>query len=142
MDRDESQQLYYDEKLSMRQIAERLGCSPHKVDYWMRKFGFDRRPRNEAPYVHRHPEGDPFEIAPPATRDEWLLFGMALGLYMGEGTKPGTSVRLANTDPHLLLLFLRFLERFCGVERARVHAALNIYDDRDVGLATQWCVIS
>ena len=38
IDKDELARLYYDEQLSMQQVAERLGCSNGKVAYWMDKL--------------------------------------------------------------------------------------------------------
>lgn len=130
--------LYYDCTLSMQQVANRLGCSVNKIVYWMNQYGFERRDWSEATYVYRNPDGDPFEIRLPQTDAERVLFGVGIGLYMGEGTKPGHRVCLANTNPGILRVFIRFLETFCGVQRNQLRAGLNVYDDCDVETTMQW----
>lgn len=131
--------LYYDEKRSMKQIAVHYGCSLHKVAYWMNKFGLKRRSRSDATYIHLNPQGDPFQIKMPKTPEEWKLFGVGIGLYMGEGSKNRRwEVCLSNSNPGIHRTFLLFLEKFCGVSRAQVSAELNIFDDCDVEEAIQW----
>lgn len=135
---EELERLYYQEQLSMQQIAERFGCSVHKVDYWMKRFGFDRRSWSEATYVYRNPEGDPFQIRMPETSEEWHLFDLAIGIYMGEGSKKGFDVSVANTNPKIHLIFISFLEKVCGIDKTQLKAYLNIYDDCDVEDSIIW----
>lgn len=138
IEKDELARLYYDQRLSMEQIANQLGCSPHKVVYWMDQYGFERRSWSEATYVNRNRDGDPFAIRMPETPEEKELFALAIGLYMGEGAKKGQRVILVNTNPAILRLFLVFLEQFCGVSRSKVKVWLNIFDDCDVDMAIRW----
>ena len=51
------EELYNEQRLSMAEIAERLGCSPNKVAYWMIKMG-PRRDISDA--IMENPDGDPF----------------------------------------------------------------------------------
>lgn len=122
----------------MQQIASQLGCSVNKVVYWMDKYGFDRRNWSEATYVYRNPDGDPFTITLPQTQEEWFLFGLGIGLYVGEGNKTGHNVCLANTDPRVQRAFIDFLGRFCGVQKKQLRAWLNIFDDCNIQSATTW----
>ncbi|MFL5800566.1 MAG: hypothetical protein ACJ8CR_02365 [Roseiflexaceae bacterium] len=131
--------LYYGEKLSMQGIADKLGWRPDKVQYWMDQYGFKRRSWSEATYVKRNPNGDPFEIRMPETVEEWTLFGLGIGLYMGEGSRKSLhQVAMANTNPAILRIFLVFLEKFCGINRSDFKAWINIFDDCDVESAIQW----
>lgn len=130
--------LYYDEKRSMQQIAHTLGCSVNKVVYWMAQYGFERRSWSEETYVYRNPAGDPFTIRLPQTPEEERLFGVGIGLYMGEGTKTGSDVSLANSNPGIHRTFISFLETFCGVHREQLRVRINIFDDCDVEGATRW----
>jgi hypothetical protein len=92
---------------SMQEIAVSLGCSLHKVEYWMEKYGMPKRGHSEALYCKRHPQGDPFRFTPPRNIAEAKLFGLGLGLYWGEGNKAEkNSVRLGNTDPELIKRFI------------------------------------
>jgi hypothetical protein len=104
----------------------------------MERYGLARRDWSAATYAYRNPDGDPFDIRMPATAEEWKLFGVGIGLYMGEGSKKGFSVEFANADPRLHRTFITFLETFCGVERQRLKAWLNIFDDCDVQQAMLW----
>jgi hypothetical protein len=123
----------------MQQIARRCGCSVNKIVYWMDKYGFVRRGWSEATYVCRNPDGDPFTIRLPETIEERELFALAIGLYMGEGTKKGShQVAMANSDPRILKIFLLFLEKFCGITKSIVSVWMNIYDDCDMEKARYW----
>jgi hypothetical protein len=136
--KDELSRLYYDDQRSMQEIAKHFGCSQNKIAYWMTQYGFERRTWSEATYIHRNPEGDPFKVKIPGTPEEWQLFGAGIGLYMGEGTKTGTSVALANTSPSIHRVFLTFLDRICGVSKRQVKAWINVYNDCDVDEAHIW----
>lgn len=60
------------------------------------------------------------------------LFISAVVAYWGEGDKStGSSVRLANTDPQMIKLFLEFLVSFCLVPKDKIRGALYIYEDLD-----------
>jgi hypothetical protein len=122
--------LYVKKGLSVQVISQRLGFSVHKVIYWMDKHGIKRRTISDAIYLKRNPDGDPFIIKPLKTKADAELFGMGLGLYWGEGTKASKhSVRLGNTDPALLRMFIRFLTELFGVQKADMRFSLQIFTD-------------
>ena len=125
-------QSYKVDGMSMQQIANANHCSLHAVDYWMRRHEIARRSRSEATYLHHNPGGDPFQIKSPNTEDEHYLKGLGVGLYWGEGTKANKyAVRLGNTDPNLILAFIEFLEKLCGVNRRDLKFGLQIFSDLD-----------
>lgn len=126
------EQLYVQEKKSMQEIADELGCSVHKVQYWMDKYGLGRRGRDEATYTKRNPDGDPFDIQRLETPSQQSLFDLCVGLYIGEGTKSDQIVSLANLDPKVIQIWLRFLREICRVEEKKLFAYLNMFDDLDV----------
>lgn len=137
--KDDLMALYYHKKWSMQQIADHYHCSVNKVVYWMNIYGFERRDWSEATYVHKNPEGDPFKIRLPETTEERELFALAIGLYLGEGTKKGIyNVAIANSDPQILKIFINFLEKFCGVAKEELRAGLNIFADCDVQGSIEW----
>ena len=122
--------LYQQQKLSMAEIAMRLGCSPHKVVYWMNKHGIRRRDIREAIYRWHNPSGDPFDIRPVRTPEDLELLHIAIGLYVGEGSRKRTSeVSVANSDPRVICAFIRFLRDICGVDQADMFAIVHMYDD-------------
>lgn len=129
------EQLYVQEKRSMQEIADRMGCSPNKVLYWMNKYGIERRNWSDATYSKLNPSGDPFKIREPQGDAERELFTLGVTLYVGEGTKKSSSVRLANSDPKVIRAFLRFLRETCGVQEKKIKAWLNVFDDVDLNKA-------
>lgn len=122
--------LYKLRKKSMQEIADILGCSLHKVQYWMEKHEIKSRSRSEAVYLRCNPGGDPFKFVPPKNFKDAELFGLGLGLYWGEGTKASKdSIRLGNTDPYLIKKFMDFLIRFFSIEKDDLHFGLQIFTD-------------
>jgi hypothetical protein len=135
------ERLYLQKGQSMQEIATHLKCSLHKVKYWMDKYGIKTRSTSEAIYVWHNPNGDPFKFRLPKTIDEAKLFGMGIGLYWGEGTKANkASVRLGNTDPELLNVFIQFLITFFAVKRSDMRFQLQVFTDINVNEALDfWC---
>lgn len=67
------------------------------------------------------------------------LFVSAVVAYWGEGDKATSSiVRLANTDPKMIKLFLDFLILFCAVPKDKIRGALYIYEDLDDVICRQY----
>ena len=62
---------------------------------------------------------------------------LGIALYWGEGYKKTIAINgrevsyhpvaLANTDPKLIQIFLRFLREVCGVPESKLKASLRIY---------------
>ncbi len=124
------ERLYREEKKSVSVIARLFGCSEHKINYWIRRFGIPKRSISESVYLYYNPHGDPFRFYEPKTLDEAFLFGMGLGLYWGEGTRKNKNqVRLGNTDPNLIKAFMKFLERTYGVPKEKLKFGLQIFSD-------------
>ncbi len=60
------------------------------------------------------------------------LFTTAVAAYWGEGDKVSKhNIRIINTDPKMLKLFLHFLLHICGADKNRISIALYLYDDLD-----------
>lgn len=131
----------YSSGLSMQQIAKKYSVSIHKVVYWMEKYNIPRRSTSEAIYLWNNPDGDPFVFKPPETLEMARLFGLGVGLYWGEGNKLNkTSVRLCNTDPHLIKTFMMFLENLFCVDRNDLKFGLQIFTDIDPLEATNFWI--
>ncbi len=125
--------LYFDEKKSSAYIAKQLHCSEHKVNYWLLANGINKRSISEAIYVKHNPKGDPFKFIQPKNLEEAKLFGMGIGLYWGEGNKANkTTVRLGNSDPALMRIFIRFLIKFFNIKESDLRFQLQIFTDLDI----------
>lgn len=123
---------YLRDKKSVHTIARELNCSDGKINYWMEKHFIPKRSISEAIYTKNNPKGDPFTPVTTKIDTNSFLFGLGLGLYWGEGTKKNlSSVRLGNTDPHLVRAFILFLRKSYDIDESRLRFALQIFTDMD-----------
>jgi len=111
----------------MAEIAQREHVSLNTVAYWMKKYNIKSRTRSDASYLKRHPNGDEFQV----NNNYPELLSMGIGLYLGEGTKSGHGVRFTNSDPKNIKIFLSFLYQVCGVQKEKIKAWINYFDDSD-----------
>lgn len=97
----------------------------------MKKYKIKRRSHSEASYIKQNPNGDPFRIKKNLTKDETFLYGLGLGIYWGEGNKNPTipSLRVANTDPNLIKVFLAFLKSIYGLNENRFSYSIVCFND-------------
>lgn len=128
--------LYLEKKLSLSEIADYTGFKTHKIIYWMDKFGIKRRIRSEANYIKANPKGEPFTVKNRLTRDEAKLKYLALGLYWGEGGKAANyGVRITNSDPGVIKVFLEYLRKICRAKEDKIHFYLQTFKDNDIEIA-------
>ena len=133
LDKFKLEDLYTKQLLSAKQIAVRLGVTEHKVNYWLDKYEVDKRSVSEALYSWHNPDGDPFIFSEPVTKEDHYLWGMGLGLYWGEGNKANkNTVKLGNTDPKLIKVFISFLERFFQIRKKDFKFHLHLFTDMDL----------
>lgn len=133
------QKMYTNDGLSMMQIAAKLSVSHSTVAYWMKKYGIIRRSLSDAITQLNHPDGDPFTIGKIDSIERAKLYGIGIGLYWGEGTKANEyQVRLGNTDPELLRIFIRFLKEIYDVEIHDLRFGLQIFTDISSEEAVQY----
>ena len=124
------EKFYFEDKMSMLVIAKTLNCSENKVSYWMDIYGLKRRTISDAVYLKNHPHGDPFKVKPIRSKYDNNLLGLGLGLYWGEGNKANkNAVRLGNTDPALIRIFMKFLIELFGVRKDELRFSLQIFSD-------------
>jgi len=77
--------LYYDNKLSMMDIAKKLDKTFPTIVYWMGKYNFPRRSNSDSTYFKQNPKGDPFNIKTDLDDIEKDLLLTGLMLYWAEG---------------------------------------------------------
>ena len=124
------EKLYFKDGKSMKDIAKQLGCSQHKVEYWMQKHVLKIRTISDAVYLKNNPNGDPFKFVPPKNAKETELFGLGLGLYWGEGTKADKgAVRLGNSDFMLIEEFIEVLVEIFSIRRSDLKFGLQLFND-------------
>lgn len=131
--------LYFEKKLSLSEIATKLNISVHKVLYWMDKYQIPRRKQKEANYLKHNPNGEPFLIKKKLNRVEVKLKYLALGLYWGEGGKTANhGVRITNSDPGVIKVFLEYLRKICRAKEDKIHFYLQTFKDNDIEIAKSY----
>ena len=120
---------------SMMEISKILGCSNSEVRYWMKKFQIKRRGHSEASYFKQNPQGDPFNIKSDLIPNEKMLYGLGIGIYWGEGTKVGGSLKVTNTDPGILKIFIKFLTQICNANKNKISYSIISFNDIDPEIA-------
>jgi hypothetical protein len=125
--------------LPMKQIAAQLGVSPASVHAWTRdvpvseeQLAANRRAGAVARNVlwaERHRE---VRRSYQAEGRRWARRGDALHqagcmLYWAEGAKSRNGVGLANSDPHLMRFFTRFLDASFELEPPDYKVNFNVY---------------
>lgn len=131
--------LYLNEKLSSSQIATKFHCSSNKINYWLSKFNIKKRSIADATYLSLNGRKDPFEFNKLTSNDKWFLMGLGVGLYWGEGNKANkSSVKLGNTDPDLILCFIKFLKKVYNIKAEKLKFGLQIFSDIDPEVALKF----
>jgi transcriptional regulator with XRE-family HTH domain len=130
-------------------IAAELGVSKSSVSVWVRDVDFEPRPRSRG---HRSQRPHPLHLAKLRQIEECDAWGRAVVgelsdrelllvgamLYAGEGDKRGDTVKLANTDPRLILLHLAWLRRCFVIDERRFRMRLYLHEGLDLEASTAY----
>lgn len=57
-----------------------------------------------------------------------VLEALALGVWLGDGTKNGKRVVVTNCNPAILKIWLQYLKEVCQVDMEKVYLRLNLHD--------------
>ncbi len=126
-------QLYTAEKMSAREIAEKLNFSLNAVYYTLRKHQVQRRSLKESAAASFANKPLSFTIKKKLTADdEKLLISGAL-LYWAEGYKTDKSpgIDFANSDVAMQKLFIKFLRVICGIDESRLRILLYTHSNKN-----------
>jgi len=127
--------LYLEEGLSAKQIADKLEVPESKVVYWLRKYQIPKRSLSEAVYLRINQGGDPFEVKTELSLEEEKLKVAGLLLWVTEGSvKDKEAVYTSNSDPALISLFIEFLLRVCQVEKSKIRLRVLYYPNMDMSI--------
>jgi hypothetical protein len=115
---------------SIKDIASILYTSSYQVLSHIKKYGINKRSRSESLYRKYNPLGDPFVLQKIDTLEKAKLLGLGLGLYWGEGNKKNkNSIRLGNTNPLIIVMFIRFLVDVFDINLQKLRFGLQIFSD-------------
>lgn len=142
------------EKLSYSQIKDKLGVPKSTLSYWLRELPLDEsiiknlqktgwkkgeisreRFRNT---MRQKREKIDYEIYQRYQKkfknlSKETFFVAGLVLYLGEGDKKNYSrIALANTDPEIIIFFIKWLVEFLGVDKGTIKVQLHLYEDMDI----------
>jgi hypothetical protein len=125
--------MYMEDKLSAMQISELMHLSVSKIVRVLEVNNIAKRSISEAitelniTKFHKVP----FRLKPYLSPVENDLKITGIMLYWGEGAKTGGTVKLANSDPEMVRVFLLFLRKICGIEEKRMKMIIHMYPDQD-----------
>ncbi|MFO0971214.1 MAG: hypothetical protein U0520_02580 [Candidatus Saccharimonadales bacterium] len=68
------------------------------------------------------------EVGTILKRDLWMA---GLGLWLGEGAKTNEQLRLANSDPRIIQLWMRWLREVCDLNDQNITVRMHLYSDSD-----------
>src|SRR3989344_2076141 len=60
------------------------------------------------------------------------LFMLGLGIYIGEGTKSHTVVRVINADPRVISLVIKWFHKVCGLPKENFRLKIYLYPDNNI----------
>lgn len=136
---------------SYKEISKELGMSVSTLSVWFKGVGFSEEIRqsltnqaikdgtkrlHELNKVRGDSLAITYEIAEKEARDDIKkyinnpLFVAGVAAYWGEGDKLSKNqVRMTNTDPAMIKLFVKFLLEICKIPKEKLKLALFIYSD-------------
>jgi len=128
--------LYEDERLSAKQIADRLDVTEPTVVYWLDKYRIRKRSISEAIYQRINSSGDPFKVKMDLSFDEEKLKVAGLMLWATEGSRKSKhTVYTSNSDPNLIKLFVKFLLGICQVRKDKIRLRVLYYPNMEMSIA-------
>jgi len=133
---------------SYGEIKTKTGVAKSTLSYWLKDILLNsgarkklytkqvellsRGPKSQkerrAREVERIGEAAEQEIILPLSPETFRLMGAAL--YWGEGNK-GKMAQITNSDPHLILFAVKWIEHILGVPSMKLSASLNIYPQQN-----------
>lgn len=126
--------------MSIKKIATKLNVSKSSVSLWVRDIILTdeqesllrhcavvngKLSRNRARTRHQCYQ----ELGRIRAREDNPLHRMGCMLYWAEGSKGSTSLRFTNTDPDMILLFVKFLRQCYNVLDSKLAITVNCFTD-------------
>lgn len=133
--------LYYNKKLSMREIASAFGVSIDAVVYFMRRHNLKRRNFFEINKLRFDRKAPSFKEKPINSVRKKELKAIGSMLYWGEGYKSEKSsfVDFANSDPEMISVFLEYLRSCYYINEDKLRVLLYCYSNQNINkLITYW----
>lgn len=126
-------ELYERKGLSGMQISKELKISSSAVCYWLIKQNVKKRTISEAitnVNITKFKK-KPFQLKNNFSGVDAELKVAGVMLYWGEGAKTGGTIKFVNSDPEMIVLFLNFLRKICGIYEGRLKVLIHMYPDHN-----------
>ena len=139
------------EGMSMGEIADCLGVAKSSVSYWVRDVQLTQTQRarlnkngHSVDAIEKRREA---RLRNTALRRSQVqeaakekakrlvidpLWCVAVAMYWGEGGKTQNMVRIANSDPDVIILMLKFFRETCGVQEEKLRGHIHAFTHSDV----------
>jgi hypothetical protein len=114
---EEAEELYQEQRLSLSAIARLKGVHPDLIKRDLVYLGYEIRGHEDLAQVFDY----------DASGHEQLE-ALALGIWMGEGTKAGKRLAVTNCDPNILRVWIVFLLQVCKVSPDKLRLRVVIYE--------------
>ena len=126
-------QLYYKKRMSMQDIAYELNISIDAVCYFMRRYRLTRRTvsENEAIKFERKPLSYRIKNKLSLSEDKLKLAGIMLYWAEGYKTKKSHGIDFTNSDIDMIVVFINFLRKICGIDEKRLRVLLYCYSNQN-----------
>ncbi len=133
-----------DEGYSYSFISQKTGVSKSTLSNWFRDRPFvpnaetlERTKAGQLKYgmvkkqsrkreIERLLASGYYEVGKLSKRDLWMV---GMGLWLGEGSKTVEQIRLANSDPEVIKLWLRWLREVCNLNDENITVRMHLYKD-------------
>ncbi len=127
------EKFYFENCLSAKEIALKLGFSIDAVYYFMRKHEMKRRDLREVNKIRFLNKEPSFVLNNIKNDEKKELKTIGVMLYWAEGSKweGETIVDFANSDKDMVVLFLSFLREVCGVKESKLRAFCYLYANQN-----------
>lgn len=130
-------ELYYRRLLSVPQISKVIGASVRATYTFFRLHHLERRTHREEREIRFQKKEPSFTKKSLDTEELRTLAAIGSMLYWGEGYKgsverPAHIVDFANSDPDMILLFLRFLRSIYHIDEKKLRIYMYCYSDQSV----------
>lgn len=120
----------YNSGQNVRQISEKTGYSLNALMYLMRRHTITRRDRKATSANNFAQKAPSFSLPKRLSSKQQYLKLLGTALYWAEGykTEKSKGIDFANSDPYMVVQFLRFLREVCGIDESRIKVLLYSHD--------------
>ena len=149
--REEARRLRLEEGLSVKEICTRLGVAKSSVSVWVRDIELTseqrtalkkRNPVYAGQHLgaqanitkHREIRRQYQEEGRQKARENDPLHIAGCMLYWGEGKKNKNSLILTNSDPSMMVFYIKFLRQSLSVSNENISVYLNCYLGNDLSV--------